>query len=138
MRRSLRNPGLAGDRRGAVAVEFALVGLVILSALLALFETGRMTLAQSALQFATGSAARWASVHSATATQSTVSSQFQAAFQTALPGASASVSVTFSPSPAAAGGAVTVAASYAWVPVSGALTFAARTLSAQVATTIQH
>ena len=53
---------LRGDRRGATAVEFALICPVLFAALLGLIEVGRLGWTQSSLQFAVEEAARCASI----------------------------------------------------------------------------
>jgi Flp pilus assembly protein TadG len=54
--------GLLRDRRGATAVEMALICPVLLSLILATIEIGRLGWTQAALQFAVEEAARCASI----------------------------------------------------------------------------
>jgi len=53
-----RRPGLRGDRRGATAVEFALISLIFVFLLLGTVELGRYYFTFQSLRSATGEAAR--------------------------------------------------------------------------------
>ena len=130
---------LAADRRSVAAVEFALVGMILLMLIFGIIELGQVAAAQSALDRGVEAAARWAAVNSAGDTAAAVAQQFTAAVQPVLGGVNPApaVAVTFSGGAATIGGTVRVSASYTWTPATGMAPFAA-TLAAQTVVTILH
>ena len=69
MRRLFR--GLRADQRGAAAIEFAIIGPLLLTLLLGIVEMGRMFYVRESLEYATEQAARYYMVNPA-ATQDAV------------------------------------------------------------------
>jgi len=132
---------LAGDRSGAASVEFAIVALALFLMLFAIIELGRLAAADSALSYAAGVAARYAAVHGSSsaspASSEAIAAQFAAAAAPVLGSAAPTPTVTFTPNNNP-GSTVTVAASYAWSPVSMKGDFAAVTLSTASTLVIEH
>lgn len=85
---------ILGDRRGATAVEFALILPVFLALLLGTMEIGRLLWVRSTLQFAAEEATRYAIAHS-TAGSAEISAQ-ASAHLAGLNGATVQVSVVAS------------------------------------------
>ena len=56
-------PGALADRAGAVAIEFAILGPLLVMLLIGVIEFGRMLWAENALQYAVAEAARCMSVN---------------------------------------------------------------------------
>jgi Flp pilus assembly protein TadG len=84
---------LQADRRGAAAIEFAIVGPLLFTLLLAIVEMGRMFYVRESLQYATEQAARFYTV-----TPSATWGQVQSALQNAMAGGMGpSVTVTQDP-----------------------------------------
>ena len=132
---------LGGDRSGGASVEFAVVALALFLMLFGIIELGRLAAAESALSYAATVAARYAAVHGAASASPASSAAIAAEFATAaapvLGSAAPTPTVTFTPNNNP-GGTVTVAASYAWSPVSMTGDFAAVTLSASSTLVIEH
>lgn len=126
------------DRRGTVALEFALVAPFVLTLIFALLDLGRLLGDQHALDAGVAVAARYAIVSSASASAAAIEAKV---FGTIAPllGAcgTCTVTVTFAPS-YQPGGTVTVAASYPWVPSTPISLLPAHTLASSSTLTVQN
>lgn len=109
---------LREQRRAAAAIEFAIVAPVFLMLIFAGIELAFLFSAQHALQLGVATAARYAALHSATATPASVIAQFDATIAPVL-GTCPSCLVTVLPAAGyVVGGPVTVTAIYPWTPFS--------------------
>ncbi len=129
------------DRRGTTAAEFAIAISVVLLLTFAVIDLGRLYFYQHALDYGVEKASRYAVVNSASATATTVKSQFVAALTPAVGAgnaSAASVSVSFSPTTAQVGGTVTVSATLAWSAVSALDFLPGLTLSSSHTLIILH
>jgi len=149
-----RPAGLATDARGAVGVEFAVGGLMIITMMFVVFDIGLIFLTQCGLDYGTTVAARWGAANSATVSASTVLTQFKSAASSLLgtttqncrsyssaasvpAGTTCYLVVTFS-SGATVGSQLTVQAYYSWAPVAPMDGFKATTLMSTVIVTIEN
>ncbi len=117
------------------------MALALFLMLFAIIELGRMAAAENALSYAANVATRYAAVHGSAsaspASSEAIAAQFATAAAPVLGSAAPTPTVTFSPNNNP-GSTVTVAASYAWSPVSMKGDFAAVTLSASSTLVIEH
>ena len=145
----LRRPGggrgLRRDSRGVAAMEFALCGLVLITALLGTVEVLLFFRTQNAMSYAASSAARYASKHStmsgAPATQDMIRKNAMSAIQAAGVSAPSTVSVNASYLPAGAnvpGSTVLVTMSYSWSPVTTLKIIPAMTITSAATLTIEN
>jgi Flp pilus assembly protein TadG len=141
------------DRSGAASIEFALTIMVVLIAVLGIFEVGFIFLTQRGIERGVTETARWVAVNSATATASAALPIFTAASTLALGSASASTctmttnAVTASTSgcvinlvcgsgSCAVGNTVTVTAQFTWLPFTTLVPIASYTMIASAQLTI--
>jgi len=145
---------LLRDHKGTAALEGAVGFVLILCALMGVFEMGRLFFAQRAIDVGTLKAARWIAVTSSSVTAANVKSQFIAAITPALGSTSANTCTASLSAPAhgqagcivnvtvassyAPGNTVTVQAQYPWTPVATILKMGAVTVTSEVVLTIQH
>lgn len=128
-----------GDRRGSVAVEFALTLPVLMLAFLAIFALYSVVAAQRTLDFAVDRALRYAAVHSAAASATTIAGVVTTEAEALLGSAGASVVATVSFAPSyAPGNAVAITATYAWTPAILGTLFPAVTLASTGTVTVQN
>jgi Flp pilus assembly protein TadG len=150
-----KSPGaFRRDRSGVASIEFALTFVVVLIALLGIFEVGFIFLTKRGIDRGVVDSARWVAVNGTTATAVTVKTVFVTASAMALGAASASnctvafaavttitsgcaVNVVFAPSQTA-GSAVTVTAQFVWVPFTTLVKIGTLTLTSSVALTVQE
>lgn len=126
------------NRRGTAAVEFALAFPLLLTAFFASFELFRLVQAQRALDLAVTEGLRYGAVRSLSASSADITGTVTNAV-TALDGNSGAVSVTVSFAPAyAPGDQLTIAARMPWTPAFLPSSFAAVTLAASGAITVQN
>jgi Flp pilus assembly protein TadG len=144
-------------RSGAASVEFAITFMVVLVAVLGIFELGFIFLSQRGIDRGVTESARWIAVNSATANATTVAPIFVAASTLAL-GSTAVATCTYAvtttvptitsgcavnivyPSGVTApapGVVVTVTAQFRWTPLTTLVNIAAITLISSAALTIQ-
>ncbi len=140
--------------RGAVGVEFAIGGMMMLMIVFVIFDIGLIFLDQCGLDYGASVAARWGAVNSASASVSTVLAQFQTAARAVIGNASSAcggyasaaavptgkscyIVVTF-PNGATVGSLITVQAYYTWSPVAVLDGFKATTLQSTVSFTIEN
>jgi Flp pilus assembly protein TadG len=140
----------ATDRRGATALEFALVAPMVLTLLIGLLDLGRLFGDQYALDQGVAVAARYAVVNSTSASAATIQSQFTTAVKPLLGGAVFTLTtpplstkcgdcfgVAFAPS-YQPGATVTVAARYWWTPSSPITLLPAQSLTSSTTLTVQN
>ncbi len=127
------------DRRGSVAIEFALAFPVLILAFLAVFELYRLVAAQRTLEYAVDRALRYGAVRSTSASAADIGQVVTASATALLGGAGGSVAshVSFSPG-YAPGDTLSVSVSYAWTPALLGGVFPALTLTSSGAITVQN
>jgi Flp pilus assembly protein TadG len=126
------------DRRGASALEFALVAPFVLVLMIGLIDVARLLSNQQALDHGVAVAARWAVVNSASASTASIQAKFKRDVQALLGDCDGcSIKVAFDPS-AQPGAAVTIAATYPWMPVAPITLLPARNLTSSATMTIQN
>ncbi len=127
------------DRRGSVAVEFALTLPVLMLAFLAIFELYSLVAAQRTLDFAVDRALRYAAVHSTAASATTIAGVVTTETKALLGSAGASVAATVSFTPSyAPGNAVAITATYAWTAAMLGTLFPHVTLASTGTITVQN
>ena len=126
------------NRRGTAAVEFALAFPLLLLAFLAAFELFRLVQAQRGLDVAVTRALRYGAVRSSSASSAEIQGIATSTLTTLLGSAGgASVTVRFSPA-YAPGDQLTVSAQLPWTAAFLPAEFAAVTLTASGAITVQN
>lgn len=124
------------DRRGDVALEFAIVLPLVLMLLLGIIDVGRLLGDQHALDRGVEVAARFAAVSSASADATTITTQFNKAIQPLLGSCSAcTVTVGFNPS-YQPGATVTITATYPWTPSAPSFLLSDTTLTSTMTLTV--
>lgn len=133
----LRRARVRGSR-GGTAVEFAIIVSIALSLVIMTVDVGRYLADLHAIDYGVSVAARYAAVHSSSASTSTIKSKFTTAASGLLGNCSTcTVNVTFSPS-YTVGSTVTVAASFPWKSVSVLTMLGAKTISSSATMTVVH
>jgi len=130
----------AAFRRGATAVEFAVVSTVLLMLICTAVDLGLLYLAQQTLNNGVAQAVRYAAVNSTSGSVANITNRFVAAVTPALGAtraASCQVAVSFSPTDTP-GGSVTVQATLVWYPLIDFDYMPSVTLSDSQSLVIQH
>jgi Flp pilus assembly protein TadG len=137
----IRSPSLAPDRRGNAALEFAMAAPCVLILLIGLLDIGRLFADQYALDQGVAVAARYAVVNSTSATVGATSlTAFEQQVQPLLGSCIAAGTCTFSLAPAGflPGATVSVTATYTWTPSAAITAIPAQILNSATTLTVQN
>jgi Flp pilus assembly protein TadG len=137
----IRSRSLAPDRRGNAALEFAMAAPCVLILLIGLLDIGRLFADQYALDQGVAVAARYAVVNSTSANVfATSQTAFDQQVQPLLGNCRAASTCTFNLAPTSflPGATVSVTATYTWTPSAAITAMPAQTLNSATTLTVQN